>query len=108
MKTRIAGLALALAFATAPALSAFAAAGCMPCGDMAQGDAPCTSLSAASCCGDMVPAAPVKTAPEAPTLHVLAALAPIGSAALLVATPLAPSELAATTSLLRRSVVRRL
>jgi hypothetical protein len=109
MKLRIAALVFAAAFAAAPALGAIAGAYCAPCGDMAHSEAPCTSLSAASCCGEVAPAAPVKSAPEATTLHMLAGTAPSGLAVLPVRAPLAARpDLAASVSALRHSVVRRL
>jgi hypothetical protein len=109
MKIRVAVVALAIAFLAAPALAAFAGAGCAPCGDMAQGDAPCTALSAASCCGDLAPSPPAKTAPEMPTLLLaLAGVVAIGPTAIPVRAPLAAPDLTAPAAGLRLSVVRRL
>jgi hypothetical protein len=108
MKTRIAALALALAFVAAPALGAIAGTGCTSCGEMAQSDTPCTALSAASCCGELVPAPPAQTAPDVFTLHALALTAATGPIAAADRAPIAAPEIAAVVSPLRHSVVRRL
>ncbi len=108
MKTRIAALALALAFVAAPALGAIAGSGCAPCGEMAQSDTPCTALSAASCCGDLVPTAPAQSAPELSTAHAIVAPLPAAPSAREFAAPRAALPLAAASSPRSLSVVLRL
>jgi hypothetical protein len=107
MKLRIAALALAVAFAAAPALGAIARSGCAPCAEPEAGG-PCSSLSAMTCCGEVASTAPVKSTLDAPTLH---AIAGSGLATWVVAVAVAPRaahDLAAEISPLRLSVVRRL
>jgi hypothetical protein len=108
MKTRVAAFALALAFVAAPALAALPGADCVPCGDMAQSDAPCTSLTAASCCGDLTPPSPVKTSLELPTAQAIAVASSIALLPLPVRAANPALFVAASTSPLRLSVVRRL
>ena len=106
MKLRIAALALAVAFVAAPALGALARA-CPPCADQGAGD-PCSSLAAVSCCGVAGSAAPAKSTLDAPNVK---GAADHGVAAWITSSSAAPSEryeLAAPTSPLRLSVVRRL
>ena len=108
MNTRIAALALALAFIAAPALGAIAGGSCPPCGMPMAPGGPCTALAAASCCGDVTPAAPANAPLGAPTLHALADT----GLAMLVSTFSVPAraarEPAAPLSPQRLSVVRRL
>ena len=108
MKTRIAALALAIAFVAAPAFGALARAACPPCAAQPADAGPCTSLAVGPCCGQVTPAATAKAPIDAPTVH---AISGSGSAAAVSAYALAPRaahELAASTSPLRLSVVRRL
>jgi hypothetical protein len=107
MKTRIAALVLAVVFAAAPTLGGLAEAGCPPCGETTQNGAPC-ALTAASCCGDVAPAVPVKTAPELPILHAIAGATPGALVSAPVCALPTASELAFSSSRLRLSVVRRL
>ena len=107
MKLRIAALALALVFAAAPALAAIARPACGPCA-MPEAGGPCASLSAMSCCGDLASTAPVKSTLDAPSFSAIADSAAGAWVAAVVAAPRAPHEIAAETSPLRLSVVRRL
>jgi hypothetical protein len=105
MKLRIAALALALAFVASPALASMARA-CPPCADQSAG-APCSSFMAVSCCGGAV-SAPVRSLHDAPSVLAIAdagVAIPIPAHDVVVR---APHELAARTSPLRLSVVRRL
>jgi hypothetical protein len=106
MRLRIAALALALVFSAAPALGAIARSGCAPCA-MPEASGPCPSLSAMSCCGDMA-ATPAKSTLDAPSFQAIADSAAGAWVAAVVAAPRAPHEIAAETSPLRLSVVRRL
>jgi hypothetical protein len=106
MKLRIAALALALAFVAAPALAALTET-CPPCAE-ASDAGPCTSLAAVSCCGAAAPVAAAKTLLDAPTWHVVPAAGPAAPAPASALAPRVAHELAASTSPLRLSVVRRL
>ena len=107
MKLRIAALALAVAFAAAPALGAIARSGCAPCA-LPEASGPCTSLSATSCCGDMAATAPAKSTLDAPNLQAIAGSGAATWVAAVAAAPRAVHDFAAETSPLRLSVVRRL
>jgi len=105
MKLRIAALVLAVAFATAPALAVMRS-GCEPC-PMPDAGGPCTSLSAMSCCGEFAPV-PAKSTLEAPSFQAIAAIGAAVWSTVVAAAPPAAHDLAAETSPLRLSVVRRL
>jgi hypothetical protein len=105
MKLRIAALALAVAFAAAPALGALRGHDC--CAEP-EAAGPCSSLVAMSCCGDIASNAPAKSSYEGPTLYAVVG----GSFAMWIASvtpaPRTAHDLVATISPLRLSVVRRL
>lgn len=107
MKLRIAAVALAVAFAAAPALGSIARSGCDPCAEPDAGG-PCSSLSAMTCCGDMTSTVPVKPTLDAPTLHAIAGSGLATSMVAAAVAPRAAHDLAAEISPLRLSVVRRL
>jgi len=105
MKLRIAALALAVAFAAAPALGVIARHDC--CAEPEAGG-PCSSLTAMSCCGDIASAAPAQSTPDASSLHAIAGSSSAFWVAAVPAAPRAAPELARETSPLRLSVVLRL
>jgi len=108
MKLRIAALALALAFVAAPALAAIAHPGCAPCGMDDEAGSPCTSFTAMSCCADMGSGAPLKPPPDSSSLQAIAQSGFTVWFAAAAPAPRAAHEIAAETSPLRLSVVRRL
>jgi hypothetical protein len=105
MKLRLAALALAIAFAAAPALGAIASSGCATC-DMPDASGPCASFSAMSCCGDLASTAPVKV--DAPGIQAIVGNGAATWVAAMVPAPRVVHDFAAETSPLRLSVVRRL
>ncbi len=114
MKARIAVLALAIVFVTAPALGVLASAACAPC-EMSSADAPCepgamscVSLAAASCC-DVAPfAAPAKRSSEQTPPPVVTALRPSAPGSPHARAPRFTADLALRSSPLRLSVVLRI
>lgn len=106
MKSRIAALALAVAFLAGPALAAMAGS-CPPCAAQAGDTAPCSSLSAASCCGDVTTSTSGKGTSETPTVHLAVGFDSAASFTAAVPAPYGALQLA-TLSPQRLSVVRRL
>lgn len=114
MKSRIAVLAVTLAFLAAPALGTGAQDSCAPCCPAAQapcesGDGPCASLGAIPCC-ETAPQAPASQAKRSLELPHPEASAPRARAPIPAGIPAPPiaRDLALLTSPLRLSVVLRI
>jgi hypothetical protein len=105
MKARIAAIALAVAFLAGPALAAMDGS-CPPCSTQPGDGGPCSSLSAASCCGDVTTSS-AKTTPDTSTVHLIAGFGFAASFTAAVPAPYGALELS-TPSPQRLSVVRRL